>query len=52
MIQWTNKQMDNLSLCNVRMKMRKEWLRLNHLRSMLENKKTPLPYRIEYTGSV
>lgn len=44
--------MDNLSLCNVRAKLRKEWLRLNHFRAVLESKKTPPSFKVEYTGSV
>ena len=49
---WTNKELDNLALCIVRMKARKEWIRLNHMRAIMETKKIPLPLKLTLTGSV
>ena len=51
-IKWTNKEMDNLSLCNARFRDRKEALMFLHYRSLIESKKTPFPYKLTLTGSV
>ena len=51
-IKFTNKEMDNLSLCNARFRDRKEALIFLHYRALIESKKIPFPYKITLTGSV
>ena len=51
-VNWTNKEMDNLSLCNIRSPIRKEAMRLRHLRSSFESKKLYVPYKITLTGTI